>query len=219
MGNSPPPQRPLDPPPKVFFVVERVHTLSLLKNFLFSLYFFYSLWYTFYMRYNYVNLYNKNASFLEERPKVKKLLPIANTALTYLFFIAYALLFVYGATEGEFAPMDFVKVFCAPALALIIVSVLRLAIDRPRPYAEDGAGIVPLKEKEGDKNSFPSRHLTSAAVIAAIFLPYLPTVSAGLFLLSFVLGYLRFALGWHYPSDLFIGFVLGLVVGIIPMFL
>lgn len=171
------------------------------------------------MRYNYVNLYNKNASFLEERPKVKKLLPIANTALTYLFFIAYALLFVYGATEGEFAPMDFVKVFCAPALALIIVSVLRLAIDRPRPYAEDGAGIVPLKEKEGDKNSFPSRHLTSAAVIAAIFLPYLPTVSAGLFLLSFVLGYLRFALGWHYPSDLFIGFVLGLVVGIIPMFL
>lgn len=171
------------------------------------------------MRYNYVNLYNKNAALFEARPKAKKLLPVLNTALTYLFFVAYALLFVYGATEGKFEPMDFVKVFCAPALALVLVSVLRLAIDRPRPYAEDGAGIIPLKEKDGDKNSFPSRHLTSAAVIAAVFLPYLPLVSAALFLFSFTLGYLRFALGWHYPSDLFAGFILGLIVGIVPMFL
>lgn len=171
------------------------------------------------MRYNYVNLYNKNAALFEARPKAKKLLLVLNTELTYLFFVAYALLFVYGATKGKFEPMDFVKVFCAPALALIIVSVLRLAIDRPRPYAEDGAGIIPLKEKEGDKNSFPSRHLTSAAVIAAVILPYLPLEAAVLFALAFLLGYIRFSLGWHYPSDLFAGFILGLVVGIIPMFL
>ena len=169
------------------------------------------------MRYNYVNLYNKNASFFEARPKVKKLLPIVSTAITYLFFVAYALLFVYGATKGEFAPMDFVKVFCAPALALMVVSVLRLAIDRPRPYAENGAGITPLKEKEGEKSSFPSRHLACAAVIAAAFLPYLPIVAGGLFALAFALGYLRFTLGWHYPSDLFAGFLLGLFIGIIPM--
>ena len=171
------------------------------------------------MRYNYANLYNKNAAFFEARPKAKKALGLLNTAVTYLFIVAYALLFVYGFQKGEFAPMDFVKIFCAPAFALLLVSVLRLAIDRPRPYTEEGAGITPLKEKEGDKNSFPSRHLTCAAVIATVFLPYLPLVAGGLFVLAFALGYLRFALGWHYPSDLFAGFILGWAVGIIPMLL
>ena len=151
------------------------------------------------------------------RPKTIKVLNIVNTVITYLFFAAYALLFVYGIQKGAFAPMDFVKIFCAPAFTLFIVSVLRLAIDRPRPYSEEGAGITPLKEKEGDKNSFPSRHLACAAVIAAVFLPYLPLVSGVLFIFALGLGYLRFALGWHYPSDLFAGFFLGLVVGIIPM--
>jgi membrane-associated phospholipid phosphatase len=147
----------------------------------------------------------------------KKAVLLFNKLVTYFFFAAYAMLIVYGATKGEFAPTDFVKVFCTPALSLIIVSVLRLAIDRPRPYNEDGAGIVPLQQKEGDRNSFPSRHLTSAAVIAATFFPYLPAILALLFVFAVGLGYARFAIGWHYPSDLFAGFVLGFFVGILPM--
>jgi membrane-associated phospholipid phosphatase len=171
------------------------------------------------MKYNYTNLYNKNVAFIEARPLLKKALPIANTFITCWFFFAYALLFVYGATKGKFLPMDFVKVFCAPAFALMVVSVLRLAIDRPRPYDKDGAGITPLKEKSGDRNSFPSRHLTCAAVITAIYLPYLPAVSALLFFFSLLLGFARFSLGWHYPSDLLTGFALGLIVGLIPILL
>lgn len=171
------------------------------------------------MKYSYVNLYNKNAAFFEKRPIAKKAVLLFNKLVTYFFFAAYAMLFVYGATKGEFTPTDFVKIFCAPAFALFFVSVLRLAIDRPRPYNEDGAGIVPLQKKEGDRNSFPSRHLTSAAVIAATFFPYLPTLSALLFVFSVGLGYARFAIGWHYPSDLFAGFVFGLAIGTIPIIL
>ena len=171
------------------------------------------------MRYNYVNLYNKNAEFYSARPTAKKVLCWLNALLPYFFVGVYVYLFVYGATDGAFTPTDFVKVFCAPALALMLVTVLRLAIDRPRPYTEEGAGIVPLQKKEGDKNSFPSRHLTCAAVIAAVCLPYLPMVAATLFLFSFALGYTRFALGWHYPSDLFAGFLLGLIIGVAPMLL
>ena len=104
-------------------------------------------------------------------------------------------------------------------MALLIVSVLQLAIDRPRPYDIDGAGIVPLKNKERDRTSFPSRHLTCAAAITAVFFPYLPAISALLFLLSLGLGYARFAIGWHYPSDLFAGFMLGLAIGMLPMLL
>ena len=197
--------------------VDRI--LRRFKKFLFLLYFFVSLWYTCFMKYDYVTLYNKTAAFLEARPKAKKGILLFNAYIPYFFLVAYALLFVYGAFKGKFEATDFVKIFCAPAFALLLVTVLRLAIDRPRPYDEEGAGIVPLKKKEGDKNSFPSRHLTCAAVIAAAFLPYLPAVSALLFIFSVGLGYARFAVGWHYPSDLFAGFALGLVIGIVPILL
>ena len=109
--------------------------------------------------------------------------------------------------------MDLIKILFTPLMALLTVSVMRLAIDRPRPYAEDGAGITPLVEKKSDGKSFPSRHLACAAVIAMSFLPYYPI--AGAFLLggSAVLGYIRFALGVHYPSDLVAGMGLGIALG------
>ena len=171
------------------------------------------------MRYDYSALYYRSTAFFAGKPKAKKAVLFFNKLATYFFLFAYAWLFFYGATKGKFTPTDFVKVFCAPAFALLVASVLQLAIDRPRPYDIDGAGIIPFKNKERDRNSFPSRHLTCAAVIAATFFPYLPSVSAFLFLLSIGLGYARFVIGWHYPSDLFAGFVLGLFVGIIPMLL
>jgi undecaprenyl-diphosphatase len=171
------------------------------------------------MKYNYATLYNKNTSFLEKRKRIKKAILLINKLLPYFFMFAYALLIVYGATKGKFEPMEFVHVFCSPAFALLFVSVLRLAIDRPRPYDKEGANILPLQEKKGDKNSFPSRHLTCASGIAMAFLPHLPAVSALLFLLSILLGYTRFAIGWHYPSDLFAGFALGVAVGLVPILL
>ena len=65
------------------------------------------------MKYNYTQLYNKNAAFFEKRPILKKALPLINTIITGLFFVAYAGLFYYGATKGEFKTKDFVNIFCA----------------------------------------------------------------------------------------------------------
>ena len=115
--------------------------------------------------------------------------------------------------------MDFTKIFCAPAFALLTVSVMRLAISHPRPYEEEGAGIIPLEQKTSKGNSFPSRHLTSAFVIATTFFPYLPAVSVLLMLFALGLGYTRFALGWHYPLDIAVGLLLGLAIGLLPILL
>ena len=171
------------------------------------------------MKYNYSTIYNKNAEFLGAHPKTKQAVVLFNAIIPYLFGAAYLVLWLYGAFEAEFGAMDFLKIFCAPAVTLFVVCVLRYAIERARPYAEKGAQIVPLEENEGEGFSFPSRHLASAAVISMAFMPYLPIVGALLLVLTLGLGYTRFALGWHYPSDLFVGFALGLVIGAIPLFL
>ncbi len=165
------------------------------------------------MKEKYVALYNKNAEFLHAHPKLKKAVSLYNRYVSLLFVAAYLFLWVYGVFWAEFSPKDFAKIFFVPSLALLLASVMRFAFDRPRPFAEDGARITPLEEK-GSTNSFPSRHISSAAVVAMTFLPYLPLCAAILFVLTAGLGYSRFALGWHYPSDLFAGLILGILCGL-----
>jgi len=189
------------------------------KNIPRLLYILFYICYTIFMKYDYTSLYNKNAAFLYSRPQVKRAVLAYNQYVPYFFLFSYALLWVFGAWKLKFEAVDFVKIFCAPAFALLFVSTVRLAINRPRPYEEEGAQIIPLQEKASKGNSFPSRHLTCAAVIATAFLPYLSAFGALLLIMSLALGYTRFAIGWHYPSDVIAGFLLGLVIGIIPMLL
>lgn len=162
---------------------------------------------------NYTTLYQKNADFLSARKRLLSATVLYNGIIPFLFMAAYPLLWVYGYFAKSFTPKDFAWIFFFPALTLLVVSVLRSAIARPRPYEAEGAGILPLKEKKSRGNSFPSRHLACAGVISVCFLPYLPAVGALLLLLSSGLAYTRFALGWHYPSDLIVGFLLGVAIG------
>lgn len=165
------------------------------------------------MAYDYKQIYEKSAAFYNAHPKAKEALKIANAVLTFGFVFAYAALWIYGLFN-EFSPKDFAKIFALPVGALLLVSVLRMAIDKPRPYHKDGAGITPLVPRdEREQGSFPSRHLACAFVISAIFLPYLPLAGCIGMLLGCALGYARFALGLHYPSDLITGGILGLAIG------
>jgi len=166
------------------------------------------------MKYDYKTLYEKNAAFLERKPALKKALPVANILITLLFTGAYAYYIIdacfYATTEiKELTKLFFVLPFC-----FFLVNVLRLAIPRPRPYSEDGAGITPICKKiRSDTRSFPSRHMACATCIALHFFPALLPI--GIFLMLFValLGYTRFATGLHYPSDLVGGAIVGLLVG------
>ncbi len=171
------------------------------------------------MRYHYPTIYNKNADFLQRHPRLKKVVLFYNATAVYLFGLAYFALWGHGIFSEKFAPRAFVRLFFALTVTLLCVSVLRATFDRPRPYGERGAGITPLREKKRTGASFPSRHVACASVVSACFAPFFPAVSVLLWLLTIALGYARFAIGWHYPSDLFGGFVLGSVVGCISFFI
>ena len=164
------------------------------------------------MGYSYKKFYNKTAAFFKARPTAKKALPVFDIALTVLFGIAYLTLWIYGIFWSEFGAKDFLRIAFIPLLTLFVVSILRAMISRPRPYAEDGAGITPLTKKADEKNSFPSRHLACATAIAISFFPVLPVAGIALLLLCALLAYVRFALGLHYPSDLLAGAAVGSLI-------
>ena len=157
----------------------------------------------------YKMLYQKNMAFFNARPTARKILLFSNSALTSVFFTAYAVLLIVAFVK-EFEPWEIIRLVLTPVLCLFFVTVLRGAINRPRPYAVDCAGITPLKPKlENEDKSFPSRHLASAFVIATMFIPSLPWLAALLYICGIALGYTRFSCGWHYPTDLLAGAALG----------
>ena len=165
------------------------------------------------MKYNYKQLYERSASFYNSKPKAKKLLCFLNSFLTVLFGLAYLALWVYAILCSKFSIHDYIRITFVPALSLFLVSILRAVIVRPRPYSDKGDGITPLKKRKGmDDDSFPSRHLACAAAIAVCFFPSLPLVGVALLLVCVALGYVRFALGLNYPSDLLAGFAVGNIV-------
>ena len=167
------------------------------------------------MKYDgYKRLYENTVRFYENRPRAKRALFLLNYALTALFILSYGGLLVWAiATEAEAERL--IQSIFIPLFCLFAVAVLRTAIDRPRPYSEKGANITPiLHKKSKDKESFPSRHLACAFVIATVFLPFFWGAGICLMLFGLVLGYVRFALGVHYPSDLIGGALLGLACGL-----
>lgn len=166
------------------------------------------------MKYNYLSLYNANKAFLDKRPLLKRAVVLFNTFLTAFISVCYAFFCLYALTGDTLDAKVKTALLFVPALAFLIVTVLRLAIERPRPYSENGAHIQPIiKKYRADKKSFPSRHMACAAVIAVTFLRFLPWVGILLLACSFILAYTRFALGLHYPSDLLVGEGVGLMIG------
>ena len=108
------------------------------------------------------------------------------------------------------------KILFPPLACLFVVSVLRLAVQKPRPYTAEGANVTPLIEKKkSDNPSFPSRHVASAMVITGVFLPFFPAFVFLLYPLALLLAYVRFAAGLHYISDLVAGGAIGLLLGLL----
>ena len=59
-----------------------------------------------------------------------------------------------------------------PGITFWVGTALRARLDRPRPY--DQPGFTPLVQKDTHGRSFPSRHALSAAVLAMVWLYFLP---------------------------------------------
>lgn len=93
-----------------------------------------------------------------------------------------------------------IALFCSS----VIVFAIKIAIQRPRPYAifdEIRANLIPK-----DQNSFPSGHTCAAMTMSVVLAQTIPTVLAPVIItLGILVGISRMYLGVHYPSDVLFG--------------
>jgi membrane-associated phospholipid phosphatase len=93
--------------------------------------------------------------------------------------------------------------------ALAVLTLVRARLDFPRPY--EVYGLEPLIPRESRGKSFPSRHQYSICVIGTSLLYLRPELGAPLLALSVLLGAARVASGVHFPKDVLVGALVGVL--------
>jgi membrane-associated phospholipid phosphatase len=106
-------------------------------------------------------------------------------------------------------------------LLSVIVNTLKTGLHVPRPAGKLGIeNIHYLLDVPATSNSMPSGHMTSAAAIGLFLVCALHLNSGWQFVLSVVViavGYSRIYLGMHWPTDIAVGWVLGLLIAYVSM--
>lgn len=128
--------------------------------------------------------------------------------ITYLTAFVYAAAILFLGRQGD---LQILPVLIVPALSFFLVSVFRARYGAVRPYEK--YGFAPLVPKDTQAKSFPSRHVFSIFVIAAVisYLWIVPGVV--LLLLGGILAFLRVAMGVHFPKDVLAGAAMGIFCG------
>ena len=108
---------------------------------------------------------------------------------------------------------QFWRVLAVPAAVYILGTLLRAAINRPRPY--EALNFTPLFPKDTKGQSMPSRHCFSAAAIAGTAWYVLPPLGAVLAVLGVLIAISRVVTGVHYISDVLAGLAFGSVFAVL----
>ena len=161
---------------------------------------------------NYQEWYDHMAGKIENKPIFLRLLRAFNRLMTVVMPIVYLILLATTYFQEGFGKQVLIYVF-VPASGFVILSFLRKKINAPRPY--EVWEIVPLLDRDSPGQSMPSRHVFSATIISMACLHASLSVGVILLVFSALLGLVRVLGRVHFPKDVVIGYICGLVWGVI----
>ena len=161
---------------------------------------------------NYQEWYDHIAANIENKPFLLRLLRAFNRFMTVVMPMIYLTLLATTYLQEGLGKHVLIYVF-VPASGFVILSLLRKKINAPRPY--EIWEIVPLLDRDSPGQSMPSRHVFSATIISMACLH--ASLSLGVILLVFsaLLGLVRVLGGVHFPEDVVVGYICGLVWGVL----
>ncbi len=154
-------------------------------------------------------------AFRADHPALTWTMRVVTDWTGYAFYVWFLWLLYDAFRRGDAAQKRFVLVFAVAqiVIALVLVRVLKMAIGRPRP---DQEGVFHSMSAKGAYHSLPSGHTTEAvgAAMSLLLRHRRLALDLGLGGLVALLGFSRVYLGWHYPLDVFCGWMLGSVTGL-----
>ena len=156
--------------------------------------------------------YMKMTQPFRDHPELAKGIHIANKLCTGVMYLAYPVLLIYLFFQlRQNGEMQIFRALFVPGLSFVLLSVGRKIINRPRPY--ETFELPPVIKKDTKGQSFPSRHVFSATMIAMTFVMVSPWSWLGFIFLvvSALLAVVRVVSGVHYMSDVIAGIAVALI--------
>ena len=161
---------------------------------------------------NYQEWYGHMAANIKNKPFLLSLLRTFNRFMTVVMPMIYLTLLAITYLQQGLGKQVGIYLFI-PASGFVILSLLRKKLNAPRPY--EVWEIVPLLDRDSPGQSMPSRHVFSATIISMACLHASLIVGFILLILSVFLGLVRVLGGVHYPKDVVVGYICGLVWSVI----
>ena len=161
---------------------------------------------------NYQEWYDHIAGKIENKPIFLRLLRAFNRFMTVVMPMIYLTLLATTYLQQGLGKQVGIYLFI-PASGFVILSFLRKKINAPRPYEE--WDIKPLLDRDSPGQSMPSRHVFSATIISMACLHASLSVGVILLVFSALLGLVRVLGGVHFPKDVVVGYICGLVWGVL----
>ena len=161
---------------------------------------------------NYQEWYDYMVANIKNKPFLLSLLRAFNRFMTVVMPIVYLTLLATTYLQEGLGEQALIYVF-VPASGFVILSLLRKKINAPRPY--EVWKMVPLLDRDSPGQSMPSRHVFSATIISMACMHASLSLGVILLVLSALLGLVRVLGGVHYPKDVVVGYICGLVWGVI----
>ena len=145
--------------------------------------------------------------------KYKSILLFMNKLLTFIGYTSYPILlgWTWFINKELLLPMILI-----PGIGFILLTFVRKAINRKRPYETYNIDSMIKKDTKG--NSMPSRHVFSMSIIAVSWLVVSPIVGSVLLLFSILLAFIRVIGGVHYISDVIVAIICACVWGLLFIF-
>ncbi|THB68020.1 MAG: phosphatase PAP2 family protein [Desulfovibrio sp.] len=149
-------------------------------------------------------------AFRHEHPGLTPLVRFITDWGNPLFYAVYAALLLRGVVgrDKKLVRFVFLYILVQVCVSLLLVRVLKITLGRPRP----GEGhIHDFFSFSGSYNSLPSGHtteITTAATPLALWGKKI-WLSLGLGAIIALVALSRIYLGWHHPSDVLFGLILG----------
>jgi membrane-associated phospholipid phosphatase len=96
------------------------------------------------------------------------------------------------------------------------IALINQFVKRARPYQKYSTKPEETKFfsfRDSDHDSFPSRHTAAYFSVASVVFIFHPILGGILLAVSIIAGIGRVIMGWHWPTDVLAGAVLGLISG------
>ncbi len=147
-------------------------------------------------------IFNLNGHF----PILDYLMVFVTTDLIYILFLAVLILGIKGGVKEK---RSFLLILVGLPIAFLLIKLIHLILFEPRPFVT--FNLLPIVSESADSASFPSRHVTMAAVVAFAYTYFKSKWALFFLFIMLLIGVSRVYVGVHYPLDIVGGFTVGAI--------